>query len=214
MRRDRLTELGDDLLRALADHGGRRLMLGLAGCGGSGKSTLAERLRRRAAGAVGAAAVAVVPMDGFHLSNARLAELGLTRRKGSPPSFDAAGFVALLQQLRADGPEPVGVPVYSRQLHEPVPDGVQVAPAVRLIIVEGNYLLLDEPPWHEVAPLLDEVWFLAVPVALAMRRIRQRHIAVGRTEAEADERIAVNDRPNAELIWATRHRASRLVRLT
>lgn len=214
MCRDRLSDLGDDLLSALAGCGGRRYLLGIAGCGGSGKSTLAERLRRRVATALGAAAVAVVPMDGFHLSNARLTELDLVRRKGSPPSFDAAGFVGLLRQLRADGPDPVGVPVYSRRLHEPVPDGVQVDPSVRLVIVEGNYLLLDEPPWDEVAPLLDEVWFLAVPVNLAMRRIRQRHIAVGRSEAEADERIAVNDRPNAELIWATRERAARLVRLT
>src|SRR5690606_17536583 len=124
---------------------GRRL-LGITGPPGAGKSTLARAvvtaLVTRAAGRGNAPAAVLVPMDGFHLAQAELERLGRADRKGAPDTFDAAGFVALLERLRA-ARETVYAPIFDRTLEEPVAGAIPVPPEVPLVVVEGNYLLHD-----------------------------------------------------------------------
>jgi pantothenate kinase len=151
-------------------------------------------------------------MDGFHLTNTELEARGIRHRKGAPPSFDAERFVALLERLRNAPAETVFAPLYSRKRHEPIADALTIGPEVRLVIVEGNYLLLDDPPWDRVAPLLTETWFLDVPVETALERVRARHRRGGCGEREAERKIATNDRPNAELVLAPRGRADRIIK--
>ncbi|MHC4995131.1 MAG: nucleoside/nucleotide kinase family protein, partial [Planctomycetota bacterium] len=129
---------------APADASGARRLVGLTGAPGSGKSTLAARLAEAVNRRAGHAICAVLPMDGFHLPNAELSSRGLAPVKGSPPTFDAPAFVDKLAEVRRGGA--CTVPVYSRELHEPVADAVTLAPSVALVIVEGNYLLLNEGP--------------------------------------------------------------------
>lgn len=179
-----------------------RSLLGLAGAPGSGKSTLAAAL----AEALGPLAV-VVPMDGFHLANAELARLGRAGRKGAPDTFDAMGYVALLRRLKHPEPgETVYAPLFRREIEEPVAGAIPVAPEKRLVITEGNYLLMDGP-FAPVRDLLDESWFVATDEAVRDAWLLARHVAFGRNVAEARAWIDATDLPNARLILATRGRA-------
>lgn len=208
---DTLAQLVAELAPRLA---AGRYLLGIAGPPGAGKSTLAaalarevNRLRRDDHAAI------VVPMDGFHLTHAELAARGIGDRKGAPHTFDAEAFVQTVHRLAAVPPMTVLAPRYDRARHEPVADAILVPPHAALIVIEGNYLLLDEAPWRDVPMLLDEVWHLDVRLETALGRARRRHLAGGCTPAEADAKLARNDRPNAERIAAAAPRADRVVRL-
>jgi pantothenate kinase len=193
--------------RSLAAAGGRRL-LGLTGLPGAGKSTLAARLLED----LGGMAVQV-PMDGFHLANAELVRLGRRDRKGSPDTFDSAGYVALLRRLR--DPEPgltVYAPMFTRTLEEPVAGAIPVAAEVPLVITEGNYLLVSRGPWSEVAPLLDEAWYVEAEESLRLSRLVTRHAAFGKSPAEALSWATGSDQANAEVVGSTRERADLVVR--
>jgi len=192
-------------IQALLASGQRRL-LGLVGPPGSGKSTLAQQLFE----AVGeqAGLCVVVPMDGFHLANAELARLGRAARKGAQDTFDSAGYVALLRRLQADAPgEVVYAPAFDRALEEPIAGAIPVDPRARLVITEGNYLLLRQGAWAQVQPLLDETWYLEVERELRQSRLVERHMRFGRTLEAARDWVAHTDEPNARLIEATAVRA-------
>jgi pantothenate kinase len=186
---------------ALLARGGRRV-LGLAGAPGSGKSTLAARL----ASALGDRAV-VVPMDGFHLAQRELERLGRAGRKGAPDTFDAAGYVALLQRLR-DQPKDgiVYAPEFRREIEEPVAGAIPILADTPLVITEGNYLLLDGA-WSPVRDLLDESWYVATPEPQREAWLLARHMAFGRDRQSALAWIAATDAPNARVIAASATRA-------
>ncbi|NJP32322.1 nucleoside/nucleotide kinase family protein [Micromonospora thermarum] len=194
--------------RALADAGPRQL-LGIAGAPGAGKSTLAEQI----VAAVGPAA-RLVPMDGFHLAQAELVRLGRAERKGAVDTFDANGYVSLLRRLRRLEPTSVYAPEFRRDLEEPVAGAIEVPPEVRLVVTEGNYLLLPDYPWEEIRPLLHEAWFLDLDAELRLRRLTARHEAYGRSPEEARAWACGSDEANAALVAATADRADLVVRLT
>ncbi|MET7454104.1 nucleoside/nucleotide kinase family protein [Streptomyces sp. NPDC005574] len=206
----------DDLLtraRALTPDRGRAV-LGIAGSPGSGKTTLAERLVR-ALGADGTDRVAHVAMDGFHLADAELDRLGRRDRKGAPDTFDAAGYAALLRRLRepveGEAGDVVYAPGFERVLEQALAGAVRVPPAARLIVTEGNYLLLGTGVWARVRAQLDEVWFCELDEVERVRRLVARHEAFGKGHAEAVAWVDRSDRPNAELVAATRDRADLVV---
>jgi pantothenate kinase len=186
----------------------RRVLLGIVGAPGSGKSTLTAAL----VDALGRDAVAV-PMDGFHLANAELVRLGLRDRKGAPETFDAGGFVALLRRLHAADESCVYAPAFDRRLEEPVAGSIPVRRETRYVLVEGNYLLLDEPPWTAGRAVLDEVWFLSPPEQVRLERLTARHVEFGKTPAQARAWVQSVDEPNARRIAATAERADLVVRL-
>ncbi|WP_341677936.1 nucleoside/nucleotide kinase family protein [Niveibacterium sp. SC-1] len=192
--------------RGLMD-GGQRRILGLVGAPGAGKSTVARALCE----ALGGAAV-VVPMDGFHLANQELVRLGRGGRKGAPDTFDAAGFAALLARIRGATGETVYAPEFRREIEEPIANAIPVPPEARLIITEGNYLLLDDAPWPQVRAQLDECWFVDVPDDLRIERLVARHRQFGRDEAAARGWVASVDEPNARRIEAARAHADLIFR--
>ncbi|MFF7751480.1 nucleoside/nucleotide kinase family protein [Streptomyces sp. NPDC007971] len=202
----------DDLLtraRALA-RDERRALLGIAGSPGAGKSTLAEHLVRTL-NADGPPWVAHVPMDGFHLADAELDRLGRRDRKGAPDTFDAAGYAALLRRLREEGDEVVYAPGFERVLEQPLAGAIPVEPAARLVVTEGNYLLLAQGSWARVRPLLDEVWFCALDEEERIRRLVARHEEFGKGHEAAVAWVLGTDQRNAELIETTRERADLVV---
>jgi pantothenate kinase len=203
----------DDLLtraRSLP-RDGRRAVLGIAGTPGAGKTTLAEHLVRELNGA-GDPWVAHVPMDGFHLADAELDRLGRRDRKGAPDTFDAAGYAALLRRLReeADG-DTVYAPGFERVLEQPIAGAVPVAPTARLVVTEGNYLLLETGAWGRVRPQLDEVWFCELDEAERLRRLIARHERFGKSHDQAVAWVLRSDQRNAELVAATRDGADLVV---
>ena len=194
---DELVERARALVRP-----GRRALLGIAGSPGAGKTTLVEAL----VAALGSQ-VAHVPMDGFHLADVELDRLGRRDRKGASDTFDAHGYLALLRRLRADEPHIVYAPAFERDLEQPIAGAIAVLPEARLVITEGNYLLLDEGPWCEVAGVLDETWFCAVPDDVRRARLVARHVAFGKEPAAAEAWVQSVDEPNARLVEAARERA-------
>jgi pantothenate kinase len=196
-----------DRARALAGTGSRRI-LGIAGAPGAGKSTLAGLVTARLDGAA-----VQVPMDGLHLADVELSRLGRRDRKGAPDTFDSFGYLALLRRLRAPAPgEVVYAPAFDRTIEQPVAGSIPVGPSVPLVITEGNYLLLNDPPWHEIRPLLDEVWFVEIDDAVRVGRLIRRHIEFGKTPEQAAEWVKRLDEQNARLVAATRDRADLIVR--
>lgn len=197
-----------DRLETLTAAGGRRV-LGLVGPPGAGKSTLAAALLG-AWEARHPGTAQVVPMDGYHLANVELRRLGRAGRKGAPDTFDAAGYAALLRRLREQPPESTDIvyaPDFRREIEEPVAGAIPVFPQTRLIITEGNYLLVDQGPWAAVRPLLDEAWYVDVDNTLRNERLVRRHVQFGRTPEAAEAWVAGTDEPNARLIESTRGRA-------
>jgi len=185
---------------------GERRILGLVGAPGAGKSTLAAAL----VAALGAEIAALVPMDGFHLPNAVLDRLGLRDRKGAPETFDAEGFVTLLRRLRSAGDDVVRAPVFDRTLDASVPDAIEVARGVPLVVTEGNYLLLSTGPWAAVRPILDEAWFLRAD-ATRVDRLIARHVAHGRSPAAAREWVLRSDEANTRLVAASEDQADLVI---
>ncbi|MGW4467263.1 nucleoside/nucleotide kinase family protein [Micromonospora sp. NPDC004704] len=194
--------------RALAGAGPRR-MLGITGAPGAGKSTLAGRL----VDALGPTA-ALVPMDGFHLAEMELHRLGRHARKGAVDTFDGAGFVALMHRLRTVVDTTVYAPEFRRDLEESIAGAIAVPPQVRLVVTEGNYLLVPTLPWGELRGLLDEVWFLDLDAPERLRRLTERHIGFGRAAVEAAARARGTDQVNADLIETTAIRSDVVVRLS
>lgn len=203
----------DDLLhraRSLAGAGRSRALLGIAGSPGSGKTTLAERLVREL-NAGGEPWAAQVPMDGFHLADVELERLGRRDRKGAPDTFDAAGYAALLRRLKEDTGDVVYAPGFERVLEQPIAGAIAVEPAARLVVTEGNYLLLGTGAWARVRAELDEVWFVETDEEDRVRRLIARHEEFGKGHEEAVAWVMRSDQRNAELVAATRERADLLV---
>jgi pantothenate kinase len=194
--------------RATALASGGRTLLGIAGCPGVGKSTLSAAINAGVPGSV------VVPMDGFHMLNDDLVRLGRRDRKGAPDTFDVESYLALLARLRAQSAdECVIAPRYDRAASAPVPDAIVVGFDAALVITEGSYLLLDYPPWTNVRPLLDEVWFVDIDEAVRVPRLVARHIEFGKSPDEAREWVMRSDEANAALVAPTRAYADVVVRL-
>lgn len=150
-------------------------------------------------------AAVVVGMDGFHLRQDELTQRGLQDVKGAPETFDAAGFVRLLHRLRCPTTT-VKAPRFDRTIEEPIDAAVTVHPRHLLVVVEGNYLLLDGP-WASVRDLLDEIWHLDLPDAERVPLLVSRHVRHGRTPLEAENWVQRSDEANARLVLSAAHRA-------
>ncbi|MDF2977765.1 MAG: hypothetical protein K0S40_2493 [Actinomycetospora sp.] len=189
-------------LLAAARADGRRRVLGIVGGPGAGKSTLAASLA--------GPEVAVVGMDGWHLANSVLDRLGRRDRKGAPDTFDAAGYVAFLARARSREAT-VWAPEFRREIEEPIAGALEVPPSTLVLVTEGNYLLLAEPPWDGIRALLDEAWFLEPDEDVRRARLVARHERHGRSHAEAVARADGSDAANARRISATASRADRVI---
>lgn len=170
-----------------------RCLIGIAGAPGSGKSTLAADLAAR----LGDGA-AVLPMDGFHLDNDTLKRMDILDRKGAPETFDAAAFVQLMHDLRS---QPcVSYPTFDRAADKTIPSAGQIDHKTRIVLVEGNYLLLDIAPWSDLAGIFDMTVRLDTPREVLQERLVRRWRDHGLSEIDAHRRAIGNDMKNVDLV--------------
>lgn len=190
----------DGLLRLLVGRVGRgRTILAVAGPPGSGKSTLAERL---VAGLEAAApgSAALLPMDGFHYDDLWLVPAGLRPRKGSPETFDVGGLRHTLLRLRAADEDFVAVPVFDRSI-EIARAGARLVPRTAgVVVVEGNWLLLDRAPWSSLRGLFDVTVLVETPQPELRRRLTERWRHYGLGGEEIAWKLDGNDLPNGRLV--------------
>ncbi|HTI76032.1 MAG TPA: nucleoside/nucleotide kinase family protein [Mycobacterium sp.] len=188
-----------------------RAILGIAGSPGAGKSTLVDELLARIRAVMGDDWVAHVPMDGFHLADAQLDRIGARGRMGAPDTFDVAGYAHVLERVKRETDHPVYVPGFDRTLEQPLAAALVVLPSARLVVTEGNYLLLDDPHWERARRAMDAVWFVASEEAVRVERLVARHIEFGKTPDQARAWVSATDHRNAELVAGTVGRADRVI---
>ena len=176
-----------------------RCVVAVVGAPGSGKSTLAERLASRINGASPGSA-AVLPMDGYHFDDRVLVPRGLRARKGAPETFDVGGLLHMLGRLKRNEEEEIAVPVFDRAL-EIARAGASLIPrTVGRVIVEGNYLLLDRPPWRGLRALFDITVAITVPGDVLRRRLVERWQGYGLPPEEVEAKVELNDLPNGRFV--------------
>lgn len=185
-----------------------RTIIGIVGKPGGGKSTLSKYLLK----GMDPSLVSVVPMDGFHLSNKVLKELGRSDRKGAQDTFDVTGFTTLIARIKSDGAEPIYYPVFDRSIEESIAAQGVVYPSTRVVIVEGNYLMHDRDGWQEISPLLDQSWYAYLDEDLRISRLISRHVAFGKDPDSAKAWAKGSDQVNAELIETGVARCDFLIR--
>lgn len=194
-----------DLLAAARD----RVVIGIIGKPGAGKSTLSSYLMEH----LPSDETALVPMDGYHLSNSQLAILSRAGRKGAPDTFDSYGFAELLHRINTDWENEIYFPIFHREIEESVAAEGVVSPETRLVITEGNYLLLDQSGWARVALELTESWYVEVDDHLRLDRLVQRHYRYGKDMDAAHAWAHGTDEKNAILVEGTKSRADVIVHL-
>jgi pantothenate kinase len=172
-----------------------RTIVAIAGAPGSGKSTLAANL----VAALPQGSAAAVPMDGFHYDDAVLDRIGWRQRKGAPETFDFDGYESLIERLRK-GDRDVAVPHFDRSMELSRAAAAIIPKDARIIVTEGNYLLLDEAPWDRLASLFDVTVFLDVPREELERRLIQRWLDHGRTPEAGRAWVDSNDLPNVDRV--------------
>lgn len=185
-----------------------RTIIGIIGKPGGGKSTLSKYLLK----GMDPTLVSVVPMDGFHLSNKVLKELGRSDRKGAQDTFDVKGFTTLIQRIKLDSADAIYYPVFDRSIEESIAAQGVVYPSTRVVIVEGNYLMHDQDGWQEISPLLDQSWYAFLDEDIRISRLISRHIAFGKDPESAKAWAKGSDQVNAELIETGVGRCDFLIR--
>jgi pantothenate kinase len=199
----------DELLAASEPEG--RVIVGIVGAPGAGKSTLARTLVDAVAARHGSGTAVVLPMDGFHLSNEVLEALGRRQRKGAPDTFDGDGLASVVERVARRDEPVVYAPRFDRGREEAIAGAIAIDATARVVLIEGNYLLLADGPWGRVGACLTEGWYLDTPADVCTKRLLARQRATyGSADAAADW-VARVDGPNAEIVASTRSRAHRIV---
>lgn len=179
---------------------GGREVVAIAGAPASGKSTIAARLNEHL-NEVQPGSAALLPMDGYHFDDEMLVPRGWRPRKGAPHTFDVGGYASALRRIHANDEPFVAVPRFDRDLEIARAGAIIIEPTVRLIVSEGNWLLLQDDPWPLLLPLFDHTALVKTDWRTLEQRNRDRWVGYEYTEEMIREKLEGNDLPNARLVY-------------
>jgi pantothenate kinase len=190
---------------------GERHIIAIAGAPASGKSTIAEGLVRRL-NEVEPGAAALLPMDGYHYDDEVLIPRGWRPRKGAPHTFDVGGYASSLRRLKANDEPSVAVPRFDRDIEIARAGAILIEPSARVIVTEGNWLLLEDEPWPMLRPWFDHTAMVITDTATLEERNRQRWVGYDYTEDMIRAKLEDNDMPNARLVYERSTKADWIIR--
>lgn len=191
-----INDIASHLLLAAAN---KRILVAIAGPPGVGKSTFAEALSRLL-NSENEGCSAVLPMDGFHFDNIYLDKMGWRSRKGAPHTFDVGGLGHMLERLIDNNEEQISIPIFDRDIEVSRAAAAVIPSTVNIILVEGNYLLLDEAPWLGLGNHFETTIALKSSYETIRQRLIDRWQHFDYTASEIEEKLKVNDLPNAKLV--------------
>ena len=202
----------DEALSRIKDlalkHSGR-FIIGIVGKPGAGKSTLTSHLIEN----LPKDSVSLVPMDGYHLSNLQLKNLGLSDRKGAFNTFDSNGYISLLKRINTETDQDIYYPVFHREIEESyAADGVVLA-NTKIVLTEGNYLLFDKAGWEKVATELTEIWYININDDVRIDRLVKRHEFYGKDKESALNWATGTDEINAKIVESTAVKADVIINI-
>ncbi len=200
-----------DYLQALNLEHTDRYLLGITGAPGAGKSFAANKLKEDLNSVAHKRYVEVLGMDGFHYSDEELKQINLYDLKGVPDSFDKKGFLNKLQELNFVKDQIITAPTFNRAKECVQEDSLMIEPRHTLIIVEGNYLLLEDDTWCDISNFLNEIWYLESDLVTIRPRLIARHSDKGKDERWVINKVNYCDIPNAKLVDSTRHLANKIL---
>ena len=198
-----------DQIQSLLQSASPRTIIGIVGKPGAGKSTVVSEIEKR----FDSSEVCVIPMDGYHLSNETLIEIGRRDRKGAPDTFATQEFISLIRKVKNDHTSEHRFPIFHREIEASKEDEGIVPIGAKVIVIEGNYLFSEEHNWNGVFPLLDHTWFIEISDEVRIERLIARHIRYGKTPEDAEKWSRGSDEANARFIELTAHRASNIIKL-
>jgi putative kinase len=187
----------------------RRFIIGIAGPPGSGKTAFTSILTAVINARIGHEAAVNVGLDGWHFRNSYLEThtvlrdgtlIPLRRVKGAPESFDTASALSFLRSARQG--KALAYPLYSRERHDPISSAGSITQQHQIILMEGNYLLLNAPGWEEFRNLFDLSIFITAPRDELVAALRARHIRGGKDPDTVEKHLQFSDLPNLELIMS------------
>lgn len=189
--------------KALSDYiienseGRKRYIVAIAGPPGAGKSTFSQALllmlKEKSIQAK------IISMDGFHLDNSILADRNLLDRKGAPATFDTAGFIHLMNRL-SNFEDDVVIPEFDRNKDLSIAGSSIISTKDKVLIVEGNYLLIEEEPWTKLKKTWDQTIFINPGIDTLEQRLLNRWLRYGLDTQDAKKRTLSNDLPNARYV--------------
>ncbi len=179
---------------------GERRIVAIAGAPASGKSTIATAVEQHLDG-IDPGSTALLPMDGFHYDDEVLGPRGWQARKGAPHTFDVGGYAAALRRLKANDETTVAVPRFDRDIEIARAGAILIESGVRLIVTEGNWLLLDDEPWPMLRQYFDRTALVVADPETLEARNRQRWVDYKMDEAFIRAKLEDNDLPNARLVY-------------
>ena len=180
------------LSRKLDSNDKNRHFIALSGPPASGKSTISEKIANDLSSK--GYQSNVLQMDGFHYDDQILKDKNLISKKGAPETFDVMGLASFLSRLKNESE--VVVPIFDRSLELSRSSAVIIPKETKVIVTEGNYLLLNSNPWRILQNFFDTTIMIQCEKSILEKRLLDRWKKFKLSDDQIHQKVYDNDLPN------------------